>query len=100
MRQSPARLVAPEPDAWLPLLDLTEELETLDVTGELELIALEEGRVDLERELEQLEADFWRNAEAEHPFLTGETPVVRTESMLPAEAKVSPEVTGLTPAPA
>jgi resuscitation-promoting factor RpfB len=76
VRPSPARLEAPEPDVWLPILDLTEELETLDITGELELLALEEGRVDLERELAELEADFWRTAEAEHPFLTGETPAV------------------------
>ena len=67
---------APEPNAWLPILDLTEELEALDITGELELIALEEGRVDLERELAELESDFWRTAEAEHPFLTGELPIV------------------------
>ncbi len=73
---SPARLDAPEPSAWLPILDLTEELEAIDITGELELIALEEGRVDLEEELAALESDFWRTAEAEHPFLTGELPAV------------------------
>lgn len=58
----------------MPILDLTEELEAIDLTGELELLALEEGRVDLEAELTALESDFWRTVEAEHPFLTGEFP--------------------------
>ncbi len=58
----------------MPILDLTEELEAIDLTGELELLALEEGRVDLEVELTALESDFWRTVEAEHPFLTGEFP--------------------------
>lgn len=62
---------------WLPILDLTAELETIDITGELELIALEEGRVDLERELEALETGFWKTAETNHPFLTGELPITR-----------------------
>lgn len=84
---------------WLPMLDLTQELETIDITGELELIALEEGRVDLERELEALESDFWKSAESDHPFLTGEFPVVTIEpaddlptgepSVLAAAAEVS-----------
>ena len=58
----------------MPILDLTEELEAIDLTGELELLALEEGRVDLEAALTALESDFWRTVEAEHPFLTGEFP--------------------------
>ena len=78
VQPSPARREAPEPDAWLPILDLTAELEAIDMTGELELIALEEGRIDLERELETLEADFWRSAESEHPFLTGVFPAEPT----------------------
>lgn len=82
---------APEPNVWLPILDLTDELEALDITGELELIALEEGRVDLERELAELESDFWRTAEAEHPFLTGELPVVATPPVeAPVEAPAAP----------
>ena len=60
----------------MPILDLTEELEAIDLTGELELLALEEGRVDLEAELTALESDFWRTVEAEHPFLTGEFPAI------------------------
>ncbi|MGZ6885486.1 MAG: G5 domain-containing protein [Acidimicrobiia bacterium] len=78
VQPSPARRDAPEPDAWLPI-DLTAELEAieaLDLTGELELLELEEGAVDLDRELAELEANFWRTAETEHPFLTGELPVV------------------------
>jgi len=73
VQPSPARQEAPEPDAWLPI-DLTSELATLDLTGELELLELEEGQVDLDRELAELEADFWRTAEHEHPFLTGALP--------------------------
>ncbi len=80
VKPSPARLVAPEPDAWLPIFDVTAELEAIDITGELELLALEEGRVDLERELETLEADFWRSAEADHPFLTGGLPAATTDT--------------------
>ena len=73
VQPSPARQEAPEPDVWLPI-DLTAELATLDLTGELELLEIEEGRVDLDRELAELEADFWRTAEHEHPFLTGVLP--------------------------
>lgn len=84
MKPSPARLAAPEPDAWLPIhltasIAVVEDLvveERIDFTGEVELLNLEEGRVDLDRELEQLESAFWRAAEAAHPFLTGELPVV------------------------
>ena len=72
----------------MPILDLTEELEAIDLTGELELLALEEGRVDLEAELTALESDFWRTVEAEHPFLTGEFPAIApvTEPLEPLDA--------------
>jgi uncharacterized protein YabE (DUF348 family) len=73
VQPSPARQEAPEPNAWLPI-DLTKELGVFDLTGELELLELEEGAVDLDRELAELEADFWRTAEHEHPFLTGLLP--------------------------
>jgi uncharacterized protein YabE (DUF348 family) len=73
VQPSPARQDAPEPDVWLPI-DLTAELAMLDLTGELELLEIEEGRVDLDRELTELEAEFWRTAEHEHPFLTGLLP--------------------------
>ncbi len=73
VQPSPARLAAPEPDAWLPI-DLTAELRAVDFTGELELLQLEEGQLDLDRELAELESDFWRTAESEHPFLTGALP--------------------------
>ena len=99
VRPSPARLEAPEPDVWLPILDLTEELETLDITGELELLALEEGRVDLERELAELEADFWRTAEAEHPFLTGETPAILVAPVVAGVAVAPSEVAAVTGEP-
>jgi uncharacterized protein YabE (DUF348 family) len=94
VQPSPARREAPDPDAWLPI-DLTSELAVLDLTGELELLEIEEGRIDLDRELAELEADFWRTAEHEHPFLTGALPTapvtddaVRTEGVevVPVEA--------------
>ena len=75
----------------MPILDLTEELEAIDLTGELELLALEEGRVDLEAELTALESDFWRTVEAEHPFLTGEFPAIaRITEPLDAVIAVAP----------
>lgn len=80
-------------------MDLTDELEALDITGELELIALEEGRVDLERELAELESDFWRTAEAEHPFLTGELPVVATAPVEAPAAGLEPAVALTEPQP-
>ncbi len=90
----------------MPILDLTEELEAIDLTGELELLALEEGRVDLEAELTALESDFWRTVEAEHPFLTGEFPAANGDDPVdradatasePEVAHVSePEAKGLT----
>ncbi len=73
----------------MPILDLTEELEEFDLTGELELLALEEGRVDLEAELTALESDFWRTVEAEHPFLTGEFPATAPVTE-PIEVVVAP----------
>lgn len=85
------------------MLDLTQELETLDITGELELIALEEGRVDLERELEALESDFWKSAESDHPFLTGEFPVVTVDpaSEPPAGPAIdAPTALAIPPVPA
>lgn len=87
---------------WLPMLDLTQELETIDITGELELIALEEGRVDLERELEALESDFWKSAESDHPFLTGEFPVVTVDPAgeAPAAAPIeAPTALAIPPVP-
>jgi uncharacterized protein YabE (DUF348 family) len=81
VKPSPARLTAPEPDAWLPI-HLTASIvvvERIDITGEVELLRIEEGQIDLDRELAELESDFWRTAEADHPFLTGVLPVVTGE---------------------
>jgi uncharacterized protein YabE (DUF348 family) len=58
VRPSPARVDAPEPDVWLPILDITGELEALDLAGELELLALESGRGDLDAELRELSSGF------------------------------------------
>jgi uncharacterized protein YabE (DUF348 family) len=46
VRPSPARVEAPEPDVWLPILD---------ITGELELLRIEEGQGDLDAELAALQ---------------------------------------------
>ena len=62
IRPSPARAAAPEPDVWLPILDVTGELAVLDLAGEFDSIALEETRHNLDRELAEIEADFWRTA--------------------------------------
>jgi uncharacterized protein YabE (DUF348 family) len=91
VQPSPARQEAPEPNAWLPI-DLT-----LDLTGELELLEIEEGQVDLDRELAELEADFWRTAEHEHPFLTGALPTGEHEAVRP---EVGSEPAALEGAPA
>ena len=47
---------------WLPILDITGELEALDLTAELELLDLEAGRADLSAELHALETAFWNTA--------------------------------------
>ena len=106
VRPSPARLDAPEPQVWLPILDLTEELEsleltaeleTLDITGELELLGLEQGQDDLARELEAIESGFWRTAETEHPFLTGQLPtttVARSTPVTRGTEAEGPELPG------
>jgi uncharacterized protein YabE (DUF348 family) len=43
---------------WLPILDITGELEALDLAGELELLTLESGRADLDAELRDLSSGF------------------------------------------
>jgi uncharacterized protein YabE (DUF348 family) len=58
VRQSPARVEAPEPNVWLPILDITGELEALDLAGELELLTLESGRGDLDAELRDLSSSL------------------------------------------
>ena len=40
MRLSPARIEAPEPDVWLPILDVTGELEAIDVERSGEVAAI------------------------------------------------------------
>ncbi len=62
MRLSPARAEAPEPDVWLPILDITGELEALDLSGELELLTLESGDDTLDAELRALSTDFLSSA--------------------------------------
>ncbi|MGZ4736473.1 MAG: ubiquitin-like domain-containing protein [Acidimicrobiia bacterium] len=62
MRPSPARVEAPEPDVWLPILDITGELEALDITAELEELDLETSRADFTSTLTALEQAFWSTA--------------------------------------
>ena len=62
VRPSPARVDAPEPDVWLPILDITGELEALDITAELEQLDLETTRADFDAELEAHRSTFWRTA--------------------------------------
>jgi uncharacterized protein YabE (DUF348 family) len=62
VQPSPARVEAPEPDVWLPILDITGELEKLDLTAELELLDLDAGRLEFEAEVRALQADFWSTA--------------------------------------
>lgn len=100
-----ADLDALDLSAELETLDLDDELETLDpaddaltddggtdalgITEELELLLFTEGQDDLARELEAIETGFWRAAETDHPFLTGELPVIRTDT--PAVATPAPD---------
>jgi len=62
VRPSPARAEAPEPDVWLPILDITGELEALDLTAESEQLDLETTRADFDAELEAHQSDFWSTA--------------------------------------
>ncbi len=59
---SPARIEAPEPDVWLPILDITGELEALDLSAELEQLDHDTARLEFEAELRELERDFWTTA--------------------------------------
>jgi uncharacterized protein YabE (DUF348 family) len=47
---------------WLPILDITGELEALDLTAELEALDLEVGRAQFDAELHAHESDFWNTA--------------------------------------
>ncbi len=62
VQQSPARVDAPEPDVWLPILDITGELEALDLSAELEQLDLDTARAEFEAELHAHETDFWSSA--------------------------------------
>ena len=62
VQPSPARVDAPEPDAWIPILDITGELEALDLSAELEQLDLDTARAEFAAELHALEDDFWSTA--------------------------------------
>jgi uncharacterized protein YabE (DUF348 family) len=83
VRPSPARVEAPEPDVWLPILGITGELEALDLTAELEALDLEVGRAHFDAELHALEADFWRTAPADL-----EEAVAQIRFVEPAEVRI------------
>src|SRR6476660_4768845 len=62
VQPSPARVQAPEPDVWIPILDITDELEALDLSAELEQLELDTARAEFDDELHALERDFWSTA--------------------------------------
>jgi uncharacterized protein YabE (DUF348 family) len=101
VRPSPARVDAPEPDVWLPILDITGELEALDLTAELELLDLEARRADFDAELRELELDFWNTAprrlEEAVALIKFVEPV---ERLAPAAPEESPEESTVVAAPA
>lgn len=77
---------------WLPILDITGELEALDLNAELELLEIEAGRAVLDAELVVLEADFWSTAPRglEEAVANLHDPVEpeAAELLVPAEAPV------------
>lgn len=91
---SPARVEAPEPDVWLPILPVTGELEELDLIAELERIELEARRADFQVALRAHEDDFWRSATSALEAVIAEIdlapgpavplPVVRLPAVTPA----------------
>lgn len=91
VRPSPAREEAPEPDVWVPILD---------ITGELELLSLEEGQSDLDAELAALHAEI---APEPLSIFAPTDPAIDeidlTESETPA-ARIAPEVPAAEPTPA
>jgi uncharacterized protein YabE (DUF348 family) len=66
VRPSPARVDAPEPDAWFPLVPIPETLDQMldDATlaAELEMLELDADRADFVAELHALQQDFWATA--------------------------------------
>jgi uncharacterized protein YabE (DUF348 family) len=47
---------------WIPILDITDELEALDLSAELEQLELDTARAEFDDELHALERDFWSTA--------------------------------------
>lgn len=47
---------------WIPILDITGELEALDLSAELEQLELDTARAEFDAELHALEDDFWSTA--------------------------------------
>jgi uncharacterized protein YabE (DUF348 family) len=62
VRPSPARVDAPEPDAWFPLVPITGPPDDATLAAELELLELDADRADFVTELHALQADFWATA--------------------------------------
>ena len=86
---------------WLPILDISGELEALDITAELEALDLDSHRVDFDATVETLQHQFWSSAplglEEAVARITYAEPVVRTQPAVataPAAAP-APEPFGL-----
>jgi uncharacterized protein YabE (DUF348 family) len=86
VRPSPARIEAPEPDAWFPLGPFPQMAATATLTepdpapndallaAELELLELETGRADFDVELRALQDDFWSTAARRFESVAAEIP--------------------------
>jgi uncharacterized protein YabE (DUF348 family) len=92
---------------WLPILDITGQLEALDITAEIEHLDLEAHRADFAAELKALQANFWNTAARRleeavalvtpvpQPALLGETSALASPVTVPgpvAPAPYAPEV--------
>ncbi len=70
---------------WLPILDITGELEALDITAELELLDLDMHRAEFDATLRAHETDFWSRAP-----LGLEAAIARVTFVEPAEVEDPP----------
>jgi uncharacterized protein YabE (DUF348 family) len=105
VRPSPAREEAPEPDVWLPILDISGELEALDITAELEALDLDAHRAEFDATLETLQHRFWSSAplgleEAIARVTTAEPVVAEPVPVAPVAAAPAIEVAAPAPPPA
>lgn len=89
---------------WLPILDITGELEALDITAELEQLDLETTRADFDAELAAHQTNFWSSAplglEAAIAQVTYVEPAVVAAPSVALVAPQAPEAPAeISPAP-